>query len=308
MLPRPLLLVALALVSCTHPPPEARPEPPRDASVAVAPPPAAPPAPAIAADAGPILSWTDPQAIAELTRSCSFDPSKVPNAPRRGSLSCAFTFEQSCVPDPCLEEAREKCQGACADTCRGCGDACVGQCESCKQGCKDDACARACAESCGRCRQECMTARDRCGTGHCEEVYDACRVKIVGEWLAKGCDAACAPMQRCQESCGDDAYSEACNEKCSKKVPLAKACNANANPMICDAMRSAPERKKLDPIWTKNHCDDVCAKVWACAKATCEKRSCVEPIKEYAGCAAKTPLAKVCGITMPMLCPEPYDE
>ncbi|MEO6572977.1 MAG: hypothetical protein ABIP89_04000 [Polyangiaceae bacterium] len=71
---------------------------------------------------------------------------------------------------------------------------------------------------------------------------------------------------------------------------------SGCNPVRCDAMQSASERKILDPKWKTNQCDAVCAKIWSCAETECEKSSCVEPIKKFQGCAQKIPGAKACAL------------
>jgi hypothetical protein len=76
--------------------------------------------------------------------------------------------------------------------------------------------------------------------------------------------------------------------------------------MICDAMLYAPERRQVDPAWKANGCDDACAKIWRCARDTCNKGGCVEPIKEFEGCRARIAPPKACG-HLSMLCPEPEE-
>lgn len=290
-----------ALGGCSRTGPEPRAEPARtvdrtptapDASLAAVGP----------ADARPILAWTDEQALRELTRSCAFTPPAPPVdfsfGPRTGPLSCALHFEQACVADPCFHEDEEACKHECVATCDGCGASCVTSCDSCKTSCKDDVCRRKCAESCGQCRQGCLTSRDRCSTAHCTEVYKECRTKLVSTWLAKGCDAVCA---RCTQKCpnGDcDCWEKGAGAAC------------HANPMLCPEMFMAPERRELDPKWKANHCEDVCAKVWACAKAECAKSGC-EPMQRFDRCAQRTPGTSVCGVAAPlgsMRCPEPQEE
>ena len=257
---------------------------------------------ASAVDAGPILAWTDEAAVAGLARACGFTPPPPtnPREGRAGPLSCALDFEQACVSDPCFHEDETTCKEQCVTTCDGCGASCVTSCESCKSSCKDDACRVKCAASCGRCRQECLTARDRCSTAQCAKVYDACRTKLVSTWLAKDCDAVCA---RTTKKCGFDS-------DCWEKSPAVAACRANV--VLCPEMATAPERRTLDPKWKQNHCEDVCAKIWACAAATCAKKSgCGEPAKEFEGCSRRVAGTQVCGtvgIDGMMRCPEPQTE
>src|SRR3990167_5785835 len=63
----------------------------------------------------PPASWTDPRVIAELAKNCAFDPDDIPQEQRkqwtgemypgkRSPLSCALSFDQSCVYDPCYDE------------------------------------------------------------------------------------------------------------------------------------------------------------------------------------------------------------
>ena len=96
---------------------------------------------------------------------------------------------------------------------------------------------------------------------------------------------------------------------CWEKGPGAAACHAN--PMLCPEMFMAPERRELDPKWKANRCEDVCVKIWACAKTACEKASCVEPVKMFDGCSSRTAGAAVCGViglAGLSRCPEPVAE
>ncbi len=118
----------------------------------------------------------------------------------------------------------------------------------------------------------------------------ASRTKLVTDWLTNKCDAVCAPFRKCP----------ICDAGAAAK--------AGCNPVRCDAMQSAGERKVLDPRWKANQCDAVCAKIWECAETECEKSSCVEPVKKYEGCALKTPGAKACALqdgASTLLCTEP---
>jgi hypothetical protein len=240
-----------------------------------------------AVDAGPIVAWTDERAIAELASSCAFVPQSNKGRYNEDPLACTLPIEQACIADPCFHEDAESCKSACDEACTSCGGACVRTCDACKTGCakeaSGDGCRRRCAQACGACRQGCLSARDRCRSADCTQVYTACRQKLVSEWLAKDCDRACSV---CDRKCGP----ESCT--CWESGP-AKACNAN--PMLCPEMFTAPERRELDPKWKANHCDEVCAKVWKCAQAACEKTGC-EPASKLDACAAKAPQAGACGI------------
>jgi hypothetical protein len=292
--------IALALLAaCTRrapDPPRADPPPPSAA------PSAAPAAERPAVDAGPVVAWTDERVTDGLATSCAFDPDDaglphVAPRPWHGSpLECRQPFEQACVSDPCFHEDEERCKATCQGTCVSCGDGCVKSCESCKATCKDAACRRRCAESCGKCRQDCLTTRDRCTSADCAEVYKTCRTKLVTDWLAQSCDRIC----------------NTCTQKCPNgdcpcwDTPQAKACRAN--PMLCPEMLWAEERKKIDPKWKANHCDEACAKIWKCAEDECSKStSCGETIKMYERCAARIPEAGPCRLRQGagILCPEP---
>jgi hypothetical protein len=289
-------VLGLALAACSRPVPEAHVAALPDAFDAAV--------PAIAVDApppdaGPITAWTDPAAIDALARSCAYDPT----VRGRGPLACASPIEQACVADPCEHEEIGACHGACVSTCAACGGSCVSQCEACKAPCKDDACRRACATSCGQCRQACVTALDRCTTGHCAEEYKACRTRLVSSWIANKCDAVCKPFDACLNACARrDKEGEDCTLTCYEKLPVARTCNANPN--LCGEMLYAPERRRLDPKWKAGNCDAVCAKIWSCAATACEKAGCIEPIKHFDACRARTAGASACGATS-LLCPEP---
>jgi hypothetical protein len=304
-----MLLVSLvACAACTRPPPDAPRADPSvraDASlVAVSP---VPPARAVV-DAGPIVAWTDPGAIEGLARSCAFEPprdaSKPTDPERQDPLSCKLVVHQACIADPCWHEDFQSCRAACGDKCSTCGSACVRECEACKGACRDDACRRACAERCGACRQACLTARDQCATADCTRVHEQCRQKLVESWLSRKCDGVCAAISACHERC-DKAGKDDCFELCETKNAAAKACGANS--MTCQEMQYAPERKKLDPKWVDNKCDDVCKRIWSCAQTRCQKTGCGELIKEYAVCAARTAGSDACGLRSfnMALCPEP---
>jgi len=296
-------LALLLLAACTR----KGPEPPR--ADLPAPSAALSAAPAVArlrdVDAGPIAAWTDERAIDGLANSCAFDPADAGAPPRAGPwrhaspLDCRQPFEQACVADPCFHEDEESCKSTCQSTCVSCGEGCVKSCESCKAGCKDDACQRSCAEACGKCRQDCLATRDSCTSADCAEVYKTCRTKLVTDWLANGCDQICS----------------ACTQRCPNgdcpcwQTPKAKACRAN--PMLCPEMRWAEERKKIDPKWAANHCDEACAKIWKCAEVECGKSSsCGDPHQTFERCAARIPEAAPCRIRQvgTLLCPEPQSD
>lgn len=225
---------------------------------------------------------------------------------RPSPLGCGLPYDQACVADPCYHGAREDCRKACGETCATCGGACTVSCDRCKAGCKDDACRLRCATLCGQCKQDCLTARDRCGSATCTTTYEKCRTDLVSGWLKNNCDAVCVGFNACWERCQNRASeNEDCMEKCTRTVAGAKACNPN--PMLCPEMRNAAERKKLDPKWKTNKCDELCARVWTCAKETCAKTpGCGEDIKMFDRCFARAG-AQACGDKgqFELLCPEP---
>lgn len=241
-----------------------------------------------------IAAWTDPDVVRELARSCAFEPPKSIGPESPDPLACDLPYEQACVADPCWHRAREDCRKACGATCGTCGKACIASCESCKMSCADDACRTRCAEACGRCRQDCLTARDRCGSASCTGVYTKCRADLVSAWIKNNCDGVCSAFDRCLERCesksGDD-----CFETCRATVPGAKTCDAN--PILCPEMFMAPERRKLDPKWRANKCEDVCAKIRACARAACGKTDagCFPTDEMFQACWKRTSGASACG-------------
>jgi hypothetical protein len=172
-----------------------------------------------------IVAWTDPEAVAELTLDCAWQPSDAEqttdeNATNRyNPLSCKFLYEQSCVPDPCLEVQEEKCKPTCAATCGACGERCSATCTACKRACTDDGCKRACATSCGACRQSCVQAADRCVTGTCGAARERCNA-ARDALLAKhrrACEKACEPASQCPGPCSEEGDPSACMARCRKR-------------------------------------------------------------------------------------------
>lgn len=181
-------------------------------------------------------SWTDPRVVAVLADDCSF----VPVRPRSGDqgpgeipadiFTCSLGYSQSCTMDPCIIPS-SACETKCTGTCDDCGGACVKSCAACKGACTDETCKRACATTCGECKQTCTRTMDRCVTGECAKVHEACNGRLRAMWSRSGCTARCAAHAKCNEKCGD---AEACRERCDENVaPGFKACNAK-----CDELRS----------------------------------------------------------------------
>jgi hypothetical protein len=233
--------IALALVACTRAPPIAAEKgtpsaaPAYDAGpapAALAPPPDAAPEP----PPGPgLVAWTDPDVVAELTKSCRFSPPK-PKGPDDSDVSpllCeAAEFEQSCLYDPCFNDKQDKCKPKCKRGCDACAAKCTGACEACKKPCADDDCKKACATTCGACRQACLTEKDRCITGTCSEAYMACRKQWRARYDASKCPAACTKFKECQEPCFKSDQWAACQEKC--RALVAAACPADLM-TLCEA-------------------------------------------------------------------------
>jgi hypothetical protein len=300
---------ALVLAACTRPAAHAHVDESlaRDAASR-----GAPDAAAIAAaptDEAPGTAWTDPDVVRGLAASCAFDPVMAHDSKGNiGPLACEIEFEQSCVADPCAEEQRETCAGACTATCRACADTCVSQCDACKSGCNDDACRRACAEKCGACRQTCVVARDRCATGDCVRRHAECRERRVKEWILNKCDAVCAPFDRCFNRCTEASPAPLdCAERCERAVPGALTCHPD--PQLCQEMQFAPERRTLDPRWKANHCDDVCKPILACMKKECAGKKCEHAFEPFDACVAKVPGASVCNAMslLLLICQEQAD-
>lgn len=192
----------------------------------------------------PPASWSDPRVIAELKKSCAFDPDKLKGEERkqwlgsdfgegsRSIMSCYTGIEQSCVYDPCFESDQRDCRPRCAKTCHDCSDTCGKTCESCKAACQKGpagaACLSACATTCATCHETCVRTRDRCHTGTCTEEYKQCHKKLRADWKRKNCRAVCNQYFACQNPCikkhdkKGDAY-EACTKPCEPKDK--KGCN-----------------------------------------------------------------------------------
>lgn len=174
------------------------------------PPPSSAPPPAPPPPATTISAWTDGPVVAELAKSCRYEPKDPPHEP--GPLSCAYAlYEQSCAVDPCHDDDQQKCKPKCEKGCNTCGATCADGCEACKKGCADDACRLACATTCAKCRQECLATKDQCSSGGCAEAYKTCTKEAQAEWKRAGCAPACKKHLRCAEGCGDD---QACLGKC----------------------------------------------------------------------------------------------
>jgi hypothetical protein len=171
--------------------------------------------------------------IAELEKSCAFDPDRLSSEQatqwlgraelgRSAPLSCHTPIEQSCVYDPCWNSEQDTCRPRCAKRCTSCGQECASGCEQCKAACQDTACRHACAERCASCRQDCLRSRDRCTTGTCSSEYRQCRRKQKADWLRNDCKAVCQQYLACQRPCirkherKGDSY-EACTKPCEPK-------------------------------------------------------------------------------------------
>jgi len=184
--------------------------------------------------------------------------------------------------DPCLGSSREACWTGCENDCMACGATCA----------RD-----------GACEARCLRARDECKNEHCKAVHSSCRADIVSRWLADRCDDRCGPFRACMLRCGTLSGPESgdCVGGCTK--PSTPSCNV----YWCDAMQNAPERKRLDPKWAANRCEDVCARVWKCAASECQRSpGCAEDVKKYGACVERVPGARGCGLKDSWgLCPEP---
>jgi hypothetical protein len=188
----------------------------------------------------PPKSWSDPRVLAELVKSCAFEPDSLPEADRQkwlgvqdegnadSPLSCSASMEQSCVYDPCHDEQSSKCNPRCESKCRSCGKSCAARCETCKTPCQDDACRMACASKCASCRESCVRRRDRCATGTCTEEYKKCRVKLRDEWEANGCAEICKTIEDCKSACEEK------NQKAKRQKDCDKACPAPKGGGKCD--------------------------------------------------------------------------
>ncbi|HEY1957720.1 MAG TPA: hypothetical protein VGH28_19000 [Polyangiaceae bacterium] len=203
-------------------------------------------------------------------------------APR--DIGCAIRFDREemnhmAALDECLGEPRKACWAGCEATCTSCGVACAGD---------------------SACEAQCIAERDTCKSNHCVDVHARCRNDLVRDWLTNRCDDLCGPYRDCIEDCAANP-SDDCPKKCEATATAA------CNPVRCDALRDAPERKTLDPRWRANDCDRVCTKVWECARAQCDATAgCDEPVKTYRACIARMPSARACGLDeSPGLCPQP---
>lgn len=176
-------------------------------------------------------SWTDPQVVRELEKSCAFDPDKIKDADEKARwlgpiemgesspLSCQAAFDQSCVYDPCWTQQEDKCKPACTKACLSCGAACVAPCEACKQACTDGACKTRCAQQCAACHETCVRQNDRCSTGTCTEEYKRCGVDLKKSWKKNNCKQVCRTYTTCAERCGGDDYpDEKCQKRCKPKA------------------------------------------------------------------------------------------
>jgi hypothetical protein len=170
--------------------------------------------------AGPgMAAWTDPDVVAELTKSCRFEPPKPDDTYEASPLSCeAGMFGQSCAYDPCFNDNQDKCKPKCKRACDSCAAKCTDACESCKRPCKDEDCKKACATTCGACRQECVAANDRCISGTCGEEYDECRNRWRAHYKKSKCAAACPTFKECFNGCTSDHWDGPCVQKCRAKV------------------------------------------------------------------------------------------
>jgi hypothetical protein len=177
-------------------------------------------------------AWTDASVLAELARDCGWTPhedaaEQSEASSRTSPLSCKFLLEQSCVPDPCLDEQEEKCKPACTKTCGACGDKCVKGCTKCKAGCTDDACKLACAKQCGECRQACVAEADRCATGTCNAAREKCTKDRQALYVAHraACNKACPIAGSCPGDCSakSETQRDACWKQCERSF-VASGC------------------------------------------------------------------------------------
>lgn len=193
-------------------------------------PPKAPPA------TGPIVAYTDARVVAELAATCRWSPPPDDGDP--GPLSCAAEMEQSCVYDPCFEETESQCKGACRSTCETCDARCGAACAPCAATCKDEPCRVACARETAACRQGCLETKDRCASAGCQAAYEACNRKLLTDWKAGGCDAACGTYRACTEGClGREDDPTACFARCKARV--GRRCPGRLLEM-CGPMGSGP--------------------------------------------------------------------
>ncbi len=223
-----------------------------------------------------------------------------------GTPVCSPSSEFVDREDPCSIHEGHDCESRCGARCEACDATCRTTCGACFGACNDSACETRCASQEGACRVACSRERVGCASTRCAEEYRACRSKLVGDWLASDCRSLCIPYDRCIAATSTRASASAttCDERFLASAASKPACNLFA----CATLRWARERKVLDPSWTKNGCDDVCARIWTCAKAACFSSNCNEPIERYATCAKSTPKAAACDlieISATLLCEEP---
>ena len=176
-------------------------------------------------------AWTDPLVVAALARDCAWEPPEArgdtDDPLRRNALSCVFLVEQSCVPNPCIQDQEDTCKPACAKTCDACGGRCTEGCTACKRSCADDACRLACARTCAGCRQACVRGADRCATGTCNAARVQCdKVRRALQVQHRGaCAKACPMASQCPPACSGlpEGQQQACWDGCKKRF-LALGC------------------------------------------------------------------------------------
>lgn len=139
----------------------------------------------------PIDSFRDPRVLVQLARDPLF-LAEQPGRPREDSaLYCHFgVHQQSCVPDPCIEEAYVPCVTRCSDQCSRCDQSCRPACFACNAACTTDACRAQCAQGCARCLDGCRSLRDRCSNGECSRRQVACRDRFERDYQ-RVCRGAC---------------------------------------------------------------------------------------------------------------------
>ena len=170
----------------------------------------------------PPRSWTDPRTVAELAKSCRFDPDKFteekdrqlwgmpprPQGPEDDMALTPFTcraeFSQNCSPLGCMPGIERRCNGSCGDQCDTCATSCVASCETCKPRCQNNVCRQDCAKSCATCRQDCVRKRDRCMTGECPATERVECDKKKADWEKSDGPAKCAALADCNVRCNND--------------------------------------------------------------------------------------------------------
>jgi hypothetical protein len=193
------------------------------------------------AHASTASAWTDAPLVDKLRDDCAFDPNKLSvdqkedlfgNAYAATELTCLGSgFDQSCVYDPCFENAERTCKQGCMKDCGTCDDACVSSCFACKATCGDDECRNACAPTCASCKQSCVIEQDRCRSGKCGQAYADCRKKLSSDWKTQHCEAVCAQFTPCKNACYDKMMADksggfdnqACMGKC--EITLKTSCD-----------------------------------------------------------------------------------